>query len=54
VASYAAGEIAIDRDELEDARWFPSDAMPVGPARHSIAGWIIRNFAANGGPSVGR
>jgi hypothetical protein len=28
--------------------------MPVGPARHSIAGWIIRNFAANGGPSVGR
>ena len=38
-----------DREELEDARWFPSDAMPVGPARHSIAGWIIRNFAANGG-----
>jgi NAD+ diphosphatase len=49
VASYAGGEITIDREELEDARWFPSDAMPVGPARHSIAGWIIRNFAANGG-----
>ena len=34
-------------DELEDARWFPRTEMPVGPARHSIAGWIIRNFAGN-------
>jgi NAD+ diphosphatase len=49
IASYAGGEITIDRDELEDARWFPRTEMPVGPARHSIAGWIIRNFAGNVG-----
>jgi NAD+ diphosphatase len=49
IASYAGGEITIDRDELEDARWFPRNEMPVGPARHSIAGWIIRNFSGNVG-----
>ena len=49
IASYAGGEITIDRDELEDARWFPRTEMPVGPARHSIAGWIIRNFSGNVG-----
>jgi len=45
VAQYAGGEIAVDREELEDARWFPRDALPVGPARHSIAGFIIENYA---------
>ena len=49
IASYAGGEITIDREELEDARWFPRTEMPVGPARHSIAGWIIRNFSGNVG-----
>jgi NAD+ diphosphatase len=44
VAQYAGGEIAIDREELEDARWFPRAELPTGPARHSIAGWIIENF----------
>jgi NAD+ diphosphatase len=44
VASYAGGEITIDHEELEDARWFPRGELPTGPARHSIAGWIIRNF----------
>jgi NAD+ diphosphatase len=46
VADYAGGEITIDGEELEDARWFPRTEMPVGPARHSIAGWIIRNFSS--------
>ena len=41
VAQYAGGEITIDREELEDARWFPRRALPTGPARHSIAGWIL-------------
>jgi len=45
VAQYAGGEITIDREELEDARWFPRRALPTGPARHSIAGWILENFA---------
>ena len=44
VAQYAGGEVAIDREELEDARWFPCDRLPDSPSRHSIAGWIIRNF----------
>jgi NAD+ diphosphatase len=43
VARYAGGEIRIDRDELEDARWFPCDELPSVPSRHSIAGFILRN-----------
>ncbi len=45
VARYAGGEIAIDREELEDARWFDCDALPTGPSRHSIAGFIIAHYA---------
>jgi len=45
VAEYAGGDITIDHDELEDARWLPRTALPAGPSRHSIAGWIIENFA---------
>ena len=45
VATYAGGEITIDREELEDARWFPVDGLPTGPARHSIAGFIIEHYA---------
>jgi len=45
VAQYAGGEIKIDEDELEDARWFPGGDLPTGPSRHSIAGYIIANHA---------
>jgi NAD+ diphosphatase len=45
VARYAGGEIAIDKEELEDARWFDCDKLPNGPSRHSIAGFIIANHA---------
>jgi NAD+ diphosphatase len=45
VATYAGGDIVIDRDELEDARWFDVNALPAGPSRHSIAGYIIENYA---------
>jgi NAD+ diphosphatase len=45
VASYAGGEIAIDREELEDARWFSRDALPDGPSRHSIARFILDTYA---------
>ncbi|MHB0868731.1 MAG: NAD(+) diphosphatase [Chloroflexota bacterium] len=45
LARYAGGEIAIDREELEDARWFPRDALPTGPSHHSIAGFIIEHYA---------
>ena len=44
VAEYAAGDICVERHELEDARWFPVDALPELPTRRSIARWIIENF----------
>jgi NAD+ diphosphatase len=44
VADYAGGDICVDPHELEDARWFPVDALPALPARRSIARWIIDNF----------
>jgi NAD+ diphosphatase len=45
VARYAGGEVRIDRDELEDARWFSSDRLPDGPSRHSIARFILDTYA---------
>ncbi|MGD0584651.1 MAG: NAD(+) diphosphatase [Oryzomonas sp.] len=44
VADYAGGEITVDTSELEDARWFPLDALPSLPPKRSIARWIIDNF----------
>jgi NAD+ diphosphatase len=44
VADYVAGEIAVDTRELEDARWFPVDDLPLLPPRRSIARYIIDNF----------
>jgi len=45
VAAYAGGEVAIDREELEDARWFSRDDLPDGPSRHSIARFILDTHA---------
>jgi NAD+ diphosphatase len=45
VARYAGGEIAPDPEELEDARWFPSSALPGLPSRHSISRFIIDHYA---------
>jgi NAD+ diphosphatase len=44
VAAYAGGEITVDPDELEDARWFPSDGLPGLPSRHSISRFIIDHY----------
>ena len=44
VADYAGGEITVDTNELEDARWFNLDALPSLPPKRSIARWIIDNF----------
>lgn len=44
VADYASGEICVEQDELEDARWFKPDDLPGLPTRRSIARWIIDNF----------
>jgi NAD+ diphosphatase len=45
VATYAGGEIRVDPEELEDARWFARDALPNRPSRHSIAGFILEHYA---------
>jgi NAD+ diphosphatase len=45
VGRYAGGELSIDHEELEDARWFPCDALPNRPSRHSIAGFILDHYA---------
>ncbi len=45
LARYAGGEVTVDPTELEDARWFQRDALPKGPSHHSIAGFIIQNYA---------
>jgi NAD+ diphosphatase len=44
VATYAGGDVVIDHDELEDARWFPCDALPGLPSRHSISRYLIDTF----------
>lgn len=40
-AEYAGGEVQVEEKELEDARWFPLDALPVLPPRRSIARWLL-------------
>lgn len=44
VADYAGGEIVLDRDELEDARWFHRDELPMLPPTISIARKLIDAF----------
>jgi len=45
VATYAGGDVVVDREELEDARWFPCAALPALPSRHSISRFIIDHYA---------
>lgn len=43
-ASYIAGEIFIDHNELEDARWFSVKKLPSLPSKITIARLLIDNF----------
>jgi NAD+ diphosphatase len=45
-AQYAGGEIVPQPGEIEDAQWFPIDALPGIPPRFSIAGHLIRDTLA--------
>jgi NAD+ diphosphatase len=45
-AEYESGGIVVDMNELEDARWFKKDALLPTFSDKSIAGWLIRRFAA--------
>lgn len=46
-ARYAGGEIVVDETELEDARWFARDAMPMLPPVVSIARRLIDRWLAS-------
>lgn len=44
-AQYESGEIRLEDDEIEDARWFRADEMPnFFPGRMSISQWLIHDF----------
>jgi NAD+ diphosphatase len=40
-AEWAAGEIAVDKNEISDAKWFAADALPMIPPPFSIARRLI-------------
>lgn len=42
-ARWTEGEIVPQEGEIEDARWFPLDALPGIPPRFSISGHLIRD-----------
>lgn len=41
VADYISGDVQVETAELEDARWFPLDDLPVLPPKRSIARYIL-------------
>ncbi|WP_305042935.1 NAD(+) diphosphatase [Geoalkalibacter sp.] len=44
VADYVDGEVRVQESELEDARWFPVDALPTLPPKRSIARYLIDKY----------
>ncbi|MCD6526565.1 MAG: NAD(+) diphosphatase [Desulfuromonas sp.] len=44
VADYVGGEVVIEEDELEDARWFNVNQLPQLPLRRSIARYLIDRY----------
>ncbi len=45
VADYDGGEIVVQEDELEDARWFDVNDLPALPPKRSIARYLIDRYA---------
>lgn len=45
-AEYAGGDIVMQEDEIEDARWFRIDDLPPLPASRSIARHLIDLYVA--------
>jgi NAD+ diphosphatase len=43
-ADFALGEIVVDREELEEAAWFPRNSLPPTFSMKSIAGWMMNRF----------
>ena len=50
-AQYSAGEIVMQADEIEDARWFAIDDLPLLPPVNSISRYLIELYLA---PRLGR
>ena len=46
-ADYVSGELTLQEEEIEDAKWFRSDNMPRLPSRMSISRHLIDNFLEN-------
>lgn len=46
-AKWESGEITPDPAEIEDARWFHPDALPVLPSKISIARRLVDEFVSN-------
>ena len=44
-AAYSSGEVRVDHEELEDARWFSVHDLPDLPPKFSIARFLLDNFA---------
>ena len=45
-AEYAAGEIVMQAEEIEDARWFALDSLPLLPPPNSISRYLIDLYLA--------
>jgi len=45
-AEYVSGEIVPQPEEIEDARWFPLDALPPLPKPGSISRYLIDLYLA--------
>lgn len=52
LADYAGGEIRIDPTEIEDARWFTPDDLPLLPSKLSIARSLVDHYLARHGRVV--
>lgn len=46
-AAHAGGEIMVDGDEIEEARWFARDELPAIPPKGSISRRLIDGWLAN-------
>ena len=45
LAAYAGGDLRVNRDELEDARWFSVHELPDLPPKLSIARFLLDYYA---------
>ncbi len=49
IAEYAGGDIRLQPEEIERARWFSIDDLPAHPPVQSISGWLIRQYLSERG-----